>query len=337
MLRPLAVTMGEPAGIGGEIVIKAWLTRSGASGSGGVRPFFVIDDPDRLVATAKSLKLDVPVAVIDRPDQAAALFHTALPVLVQPLGVPVRVGQPDPANGAAVIASIDRAVSLTADGQVAGVVTIPIQKSSLYAAGFRHPGHTEYLAHLAGLEEAPVMMLATPALRVVPVTIHIALSEVAKSLTSDAIIHAGLITAAALTRDFGIHSPRIAVAGLNPHAGESGSMGREEIEIIGPAVATLQSQGIAATGPHPSDTLFHAAARKRYDAVLCMYHDQALIPLKTISFEDGVNVTLGLPFVRTSPDHGTALDIAGQGIADPTSLLAALDLADAMARARSGN
>ena len=329
--RPLAVTMGEPAGIGGEIIVKAWAARSG-----GARPFFVIDDPDRLEPVAESIGHGGRVVVIEHPDQAAGVFAGALPVLPQRLAKPVVPGKPDPENGAAVIASIDRAVALVSSGDAAGMVTIPIQKSALYAAGFRHPGHTEYLAHLAGLSHAPIMMLATPALRVVPVTIHIALAAVPAALRGEDIIHAGLVTDAALRRDFGIGSPRIAVAALNPHAGESGAMGREEIEIISPAIASLRQQGIDASGPYPADTLFHAAARKRYDAVLCMYHDQALIPLKTISFEDGVNVTLGLPFVRTSPDHGTALDIAGKNIADATSLLAAIDLADRMAQARQG-
>ncbi|WP_035683583.1 4-hydroxythreonine-4-phosphate dehydrogenase PdxA, partial [Azospirillum brasilense] len=220
--------------------------------------------------------------------------------------------------------------------EASAVVTNPIQKSALYAAGFRHPGHTEYLAHLAGLTEEPVMMLAAQDLRVVPVTIHVSVRDAVPLVTRQAILHAGRVTAAALTRDFGIARPRLAVAALNPHAGEGGAMGREEIDVIAPAVADLRAEGIDAVGPKPADTLFHAAARRGYDAALCMYHDQALIPLKTIDFDTGVNITLGLPFVRTSPDHGTALDIAGTGKAGASSLIAALTTAEAMAARRHG-
>ncbi len=327
---PLAVTMGEPAGIGGEIVLKAWAARREEA----VPPFVVLDDPDRLQALGARIGLPVPVRAVAAPAEAAAAFATALPVLPLALAVPAVPGRPDAANGAAVIAAIDRAVDLVRAGQAAAMVTNPIQKSALYAAGFRHPGHTEYLAHLAGLAEEPVMMLAARGLRVVPVTIHVPLREAVERLTTAAIVHAGRVTAAGLARDFGIARPRLAVAALNPHAGEDGSMGREEIAIIAPAVAALRAAGIEATGPHPADTLFHAAARGGYDAALCMYHDQALIPLKTIDFDSGVNVTLGLPFVRTSPDHGTALDIAGTGRAGASSLIAALGMADAMARTR---
>ncbi|WP_207462491.1 4-hydroxythreonine-4-phosphate dehydrogenase PdxA [Azospirillum sp. SYSU D00513] len=327
---PLAVTMGEPAGIGGEILLKAWVSRREA----GLPVFLAIDDPGRLQDLAARIGLDVPVRAIGSAGEAAALFGRALPVLPLALAAPVEPGRPDPANGSAVIESIDRAVALVRTGEASAVVTNPIQKSALYAAGFRHPGHTEYLAHLAGLSEEPVMMLAAADLRVVPVTIHIALREVADRLTVGAIVHAGRVTAAGMRRDFGIAQPRLAVAALNPHAGENGSMGREEIEIIGPAVAALRAEGIDAAGPSPSDTLFHPAARARYDAVLCMYHDQALIPLKTVEFETGVNVTLGLPFVRTSPDHGTALDIAGTGRASASSLIAAMTTAADMAHAR---
>jgi 4-hydroxythreonine-4-phosphate dehydrogenase len=330
---PLAVTMGEPAGIGGEILLKAWVAR----GEAGLPCFVALDDPNRLAALAGRIGLDVPVRTVASAGEARALFDSALPVLPLPLAAPVEPGRPDPANGAAVIASIDRAVELVRSGEAAAVVTNPIQKSALYAAGFRHPGHTEYLAHLAGLADEPVMMLAAADLRVVPVTIHIALRAVAEHLTADAIVHAGRVTAAGLRRDFGIDQPRLAVAALNPHAGEGGSMGREEIEVIEPAVATLRAQGIDAFGPNPSDTLFHPAARARYDAVLCMYHDQALIPLKTVEFETGINITLGLPFVRTSPDHGTALDIAGTGKASASSLVAAMNTAAAMARARTAH
>jgi 4-hydroxythreonine-4-phosphate dehydrogenase len=237
-----------------------------------------------------------------------------------------------------VINSIERAVALTLRGEASAMVTNPIQKKVLYEAGFIHPGHTEFLAALAGLKTPPVMMLAGADLRVVPVTVHLALGEAVKALSCEAIVHHGRVTATALRRDFGIAKPRLAVAGLNPHAGEGGALGSEEGAVIAPAVEQLVVEGIMAFGPEPADTLFHAAARKRYDAALCMYHDQASIPLKTIDFDDGVNITLGLPFVRTSPDHGGALDIAGQGIARETSLLAALRMAWQMAgmRARAG-
>lgn len=332
---PLALTMGEPAGIGGEIALKAWsIARGAARADGAVPPFVLLDDPARLEALASRLGLPVPVKAVGSAAEAAAAFGTALPVLPQPLAAPVTPGRPDPANGAAVIASIDRAVDLVRRGEASAVVTNPIQKSALYAAGFRHPGHTEYLAHLAGLADEPVMMLAARDLRVVPVTIHVSVRDAVDLVTREAILHAGRVTAAALVRDFGIARPRLAVAALNPHAGEGGAMGREEIDIIAPAVADLRAEGIDAVGPRPADTLFHAEARGGYDAALCMYHDQALIPLKTIDFDTGVNITLGLPFVRTSPDHGTALDIAGTGRAGASSLIAALKTAEAMAGRR---
>ncbi|MBK1841500.1 4-hydroxythreonine-4-phosphate dehydrogenase PdxA [Azospirillum sp. YIM B02556] len=327
---PLALTMGEPAGIGGDITLKAWAARHEA----GLPRFVVLDDPARLAALAGKLGLAVPVQAVSSPEEGATLFDRALPVLPVGLGVPAVAGKPDPANGAAVIASIDRAVALVQAGRAAAVVTNPIQKSSLYAAGFRHPGHTEYLAHLAGLSDEPIMMLAAADLRVVPVTIHVSVRDAVDLLTTEAIVHAGRVTAAALARDFGIDRPRLAVAGLNPHAGEGGAMGREEIDVIEPAVALLRADGIDVSGPHPPDTMFHAAARRGYDVALCMYHDQALIPVKTVDFDGGVNITLGLPFVRTSPDHGTALDIAGTGKANATSLIAALKTADLMARNR---
>lgn len=329
---PLAVTMGEPAGIGGEITLQAWRARRA-----GGPAFFVIDDPQRLRQLAAALDWPVVVAEITAPEETASVFADALPVL--PLGGPAVntvPGIPDPANGAAVISSINQAVALVRAGRAAAVVTNPIQKSALYAAGFRHPGHTEYLADLAGLKEPPVMMLAGGGLRVVLATIHVSLRRALNELSTAAIIHVGRATAAALARDFAIPRPRLAVAALNPHAGEGGAMGDEEDRIIAPAVAALRAMGIDVDGPKPADTLFHAAARTRYDAVVCMYHDQGLIPLKTIAFDSGVNVTLGLPFVRTSPDHGTALDIAGRGIASPASLLAALDMARDMAAARRG-
>lgn len=327
---PLALTMGEPAGIGGEIAIKAWARRYQA----GVPPFFLIDAPQRLERLAAMLGLALPIRIIDGPEQAPRAFADALPVLPLALPQAVAPGQPHPANAAAVKEAIERAVALTRDERAGAVVTNPIHKGAMYAGGFAFPGHTEFLAELAGPGIRPVMMLACPGLRVVPVTIHVALRAAIAALTTDEIVACGRITARALRGDFGLSAPRLAVAGLNPHAGEDGSMGREDIEIVKPAVDALRAEGIDAFGPLPPDTMFHAEARSRYDAALCMYHDQALIPIKTIDFAGGVNVTLGLPFVRTSPDHGTAFAIAGTGQASETSLVAALHMADEMARRR---
>lgn len=329
---PLALTMGEPAGIGGDIALKAWLRRAE-----GVPPFFLIDDPDRLATLAARLGLDVPISAIASPAEAVGRFAATLPVLPETLAVKVEPGHPDPANTAAVRASIARAVDLALAGEAAGVVTNPIHKGVMYQGGFRFPGHTEFLAHLVGQDGREVMMLACSAIRVVPVTIHIALSEAVRVLRREDIVAVGTTTATALRQDFGIAKPRLAVAGLNPHAGEDGAMGREELDIIAPAIAELRAAGIDAFGPLPPDTMFHAAARARYDAALCMYHDQALIPIKTIDFDGGVNVTLGLPFVRTSPDHGTAFEVAGTGQAKETSLMAALTMAADIAAHRSAS
>jgi 4-hydroxythreonine-4-phosphate dehydrogenase len=326
---PLVLTMGEPAGIGGEITLQAWLGRAA-----GVPPFYVVDDPDRLARLAAGLGWPVTIETIADPAESAEIFPTALPVA--PIGVAVRggAGRPAPADAAAVIGAIATAVADVRGGRAAALVTNPIHKDSLYRAGFRHPGHTEFLAELAGGELTPVMMLVCPELRVVPVTIHLALRRAVETLDAAAIVAAGRIAAAALQRDFGIDAPVLAVAGLNPHAGEAGGLGREEIEIVEPAIAALRRDGIDARGPFAADTMFHAAFRQTYDAALCMYHDQALIPIKTIDFDGGVNVTLGLPFVRTSPDHGTAFAIAGKGVARAQSLVAALGLAAAMAATR---
>ena len=326
---PLLLTMGEPAGIGGEIALKAWLRRGE-----GLPVFAAIDDPARLAALAARFGLAVPVRTIGAPQEAAAVFAAALPVLAQPLSAPVVPGRPSAATAAAVIGAIERAARWALAGEAAAIVTNPIQKKPLYDAGFAHPGHTEFLGALAELEAPPAMMLAAAELRVVPVTIHRPLAEVPKVLTTAEIVRIGRITAAALARDFGVARPRLAVAGLNPHAGEAGSMGDEDETIVAPAVDALRAAGIEVTGPLPADTMFHAAARARYDAALCMYHDQALIPIKTLAFDRAVNVTLGLPFIRTSPDHGTALDIAGKGVASPESLIAALKMAAAMAACR---
>ena len=322
-LPPLAVTMGEPAGIGGEITVAAWRRLAGQGPA-----FLILDDPDRLRRQGGA-----PIREIADPSEAAEVFPRALPVL--PLGQTVEAtpGQPDPATGAAVIASIVRAVALTRAAATAAVVTNPIHKATLYAAGFGFPGHTEFLAELAGVGR-PVMLLVGPSLRVVPLTVHIPLAEVPRRLDETMIVAQARVVAEALRRDFGISEPRLAVAALNPHAGESGAMGGEEERIILPALRQLRAEGMDVVGPLPADTMFHARVRAGYDAALCMYHDQALVPIKTLHFDEAVNVTLGLPFVRTSPDHGTALSIAGQGIARPDSLIAAIELAAAMARRR---
>lgn len=328
-LPPLAVTMGEPAGIGGEILLAAW-HRLRATGPA----FAALDDPARLRRLAAGLGLDVPVRTVADMEAAAATFETALPVLPLAEAVEAEPGRPEPRNAAAVLASIERAVDLVRAGAAAAVVTSPIQKSALYAAGFRFPGHTEYLAELAG-GCRPVMMLAGPSLKVVPLTVHMALAQVPGRLRPEAIVDQTRIVDRALRTSFDIEAPRLAVAGLNPHAGEGGAMGDEEERIIAPALARLRGEGIDVRGPLPADTMFHARARAGYDAALCMYHDQALIPVKTLDFDEAVNVTLGLPFVRTSPDHGTALDIAGRGMARADSLVSALKLAAVMAGRRA--
>jgi 4-hydroxythreonine-4-phosphate dehydrogenase len=327
--------MGEPAGIGGEITLMAWR----AAQAEALPAFAVLDEAARLQRLAARLGLSVPIAVIAKPSEAPAAFTHGLPVLNRPLAAAPAPGCPDPLNAPAVIAAIDEAADLVLTGEASAMVTNPIHKASLYAAGFSAPGHTEYLAaHIARRAGTPapipVMLLAIPGLRVVPVSIHLSLAEAVRSLTKDAIIETGRILARALRQDFGCPAPRIAVAALNPHAGESGTLGQEERQIIAPACAVLRAEGLAVEGPLPADTLFHEGARPRFDAVLCMYHDQALIPLKTLDFARGVNVTLGLPIIRTSPDHGTAFDIAGTGKADPASLIEAIKLADALARNR---
>jgi 4-hydroxythreonine-4-phosphate dehydrogenase len=318
---PVALTMGEPAGIGGEIALKAWAELS-ANGPA----FFVIDDPIRLRALAADMSLHAPVAVIAHASEALRVFRHALPMLDVGSAVEAEPGRPSARTAATVIESISRAVSLARSGDASAVCTNPIQKSVLTEAGFGFPGHTEYLAHLAGVRR-PVMMLAGGGLRVVPITIHVPLRAVPALLTADLVVETAMVVDMELRRRFGLERPRLALASLNPHAGEDGTIGSEDRDVLAPAVARLRAMGLDVTGPHPADTLFHAAARARYDAVLCPTHDQALIPLKTLAFDQGVNVTLGLPFVRTSPDHGTALDIAGRGIAKPDSLVAALRLA----------
>ena len=313
---PVLLTSGDPAGIGPEIAVKAWAE--------GAR-FVWLGDPRHLPDGASWCEVS---------DLAAPLTSGPLPVLRHDFAAPALPGQPVPANAAGVIQVIERAVALVMAGQAAAVCTAPINKKALKdGAGFAFPGHTEFLAHLAGVERV-VMMLACPDLRVVPVTIHIPLSEVPATLTAELLEDTIRITHAALIRDFGLTHPRLAVAGLNPHAGEGGAMGWEDERMIRPLVARLAAEGMTIRGPLSADTMFHAGARAGYDAAICAYHDQALIPIKTLDFAGGVNVTLGLPFVRTSPDHGTAYDIAGKGLADPTSLMAALRMAQEMAARR---
>jgi len=328
--RPLAVTMGEPAGIAGEIILKAWHAPDGRL----VPPFVVLGDPDWLRAEAHRLKSHLHIIEVDSFAKGGERFFEGVPVLPHRLAVKAAPGKPDERNAAAVVKAIEQAVALARRGEATGVVTNPVHKATLYKAGFKFPGHTEYLASLCGVAH-PVMMLAIEGLRVVPVSVHVSLAQAVSSLTTDSIVSTARAAHEALKSDFGIAAPRLAVAALNPHAGEDGAMGREEQTVIAPAVAALKTAGINATGPHPADTLFHEGARPRYDAAICMYHDQALIPLKTLDFADGVNVTLGLPIVRTSPDHGTALDIAGQDRASASSLLAALRLAETMAGHRA--
>ena len=317
MSAPVLLTCGDPSGIGPEIAARAW--------TAGER-FVWLGDPRHLP----------PGTAWREVAEGEAPGDGVMAVLRHPFAAPALPGQPDPANAAHVIAVIERAVRLAQAGKASAICTAPIHKKALKdGAGFAFPGHTEFLAHLAGVDRV-VMMLACPELRVVPATIHIALAEVPGALTPALLEETIRITHAGLIRDMGLAAPRIAVAGLNPHAGEGGAMGREELDWIAPLLARLAAEGLAIRGPLPADTMFHAAARRGYDVAICMYHDQALSPIKTIDFAGGVNVTLGLPFVRTSPDHGTAYDIAGRGVADPSSLIAALRMAREMAAARRG-
>jgi len=327
----IALTAGEPAGIGPEITAKAWNALRGEVGA----CFFLIGDAGYFQARATAAGIAMVAAKIAAPGEAPGMFRDALPVLHRPLKHHPAPGRIDHGNAAAVIAAIDAAAELAMAGEATAIVTNPIQKESLYAAGFTHQGHTDYLAHLArarGHDATDVMMLVARNLRTIPVTVHIALAEVPGALTREAIVAQAEIVARDLKRYFGIAAPRLAATGLNPHAGEGGAMGREEQEIIVPALRELEARGLVVAGPLPADTAFHEEARARYDAILCMYHDQALIPVKTLDFHGGVNVTLGLPFIRTSPDHGTALGIAGSDKANPQSLIAAIRLAAQMAR-----
>ncbi len=326
---PLAISLGDPAGIGPEIIVKAYRALK-AEGP----PFLVCGDHDVLAAQARG---GVQVRRISTPDEASAVFRQALPLLDMPLRTAVVAGQPSVDHAEAVVRWIETAVALSLTDACSGVVTCPIAKATLYRAGFRFPGHTEFIADLArdGDAPAPVMMLVSPQLKVALATIHLPLSEAPAALTQAGIFHCARVVADALKVDFGVAGARIAVAALNPHAGEDGTLGREELEIISPAVERLKGEGCDVTGPLSADTLFHEEARALYDAVVCMYHDQALIPLKTLDFWNGVNVTLGLPLVRTSPDHGTGFDLAGRGLARPDSLIAAIRMAAEIATRRA--
>jgi 4-hydroxythreonine-4-phosphate dehydrogenase len=329
MVKPLALTLGEPAGIGPDIAIKAWLSSKELK----LPAFYLLGDRDFIAKRAKILGLNIELACVGA-EQAVAAFASALPIVATGRVATAQAGQPDETSAEAALASIRRAVADVVAGQASAVVTNPIAKSVLYHAGFQHPGHTEFLAELAasgGHTPQPVMMLWSPVLAVVPVTIHLPLREAVTTLSSELIVSTARILVADLKARFGLTAPRLAVTGLNPHAGEDGTLGTEDQDIVAPAVEILRAEGIAVRGPLPADTLFHDAARKTYDCAICMYHDQALIPIKTIAFDDAVNVTLGLPFIRTSPDHGTAFDIAGTGRANPASLIAALRLAARMA------
>ncbi len=334
--RPLALSQGDPAGVGPDITLLAWMRRREL----GLPPFVFIGAPDVLASRAKLLGLTVAIRETDCTN-ATDVFADALPVLPIAAGIDVVAGEPHVATAKSTIAAIERAVSLTMSGEALGVVTNPIAKSVLYESGFPFPGHTEFLADLAaratGQTAMPVMMLAGPKLRTIPVTIHIPLKDVPQALTADLIIETCRIADADLRRRFGIEQPRLAIAGLNPHAGEDGTIGKEDETVIKPAIQFLRSEGINAIGPLPADTMFHDDARARYDVAICMYHDQALIPAKALGFDDAVNVTLGLPFVRTSPDHGTAFGIAGKGLARESSLVAALKLAGHLGRTNEGH
>ena len=329
---PLALSLGDPAGIGPEIAVKAWRSLSAAGPA-----FLVVGDAAAIESAG------APVARICRASEAQARFADALPVLDMPLAEAATPGRPTRSTAAKVIAWIERATALALSGEAAALVTGPIAKLTLYEAGFAYPGHTELLGALTANapwpgERGPVMMLAAGSLRTALVTVHEPLARVPALISTDRIVHAGVVLAEALSRDFGIERPRIAVAGLNPHAGEGGALGREEIEAVAPAVARLRARGVDANGPAPADSLFHSEARATYDAVLCLYHDQALIPVKMLDFWGGVNLTLGLPVVRASPDHGVAFDIAGKGVARADSLIAAIRLAAEIAgrRQRAG-
>lgn len=321
---PLAVALGDPAGIGPEILAKCWERRE----LEGLAPFFAVGNCEAIEMVWRG-----PVRAIADPAEAADCFRHALPVIRVDGGSGAQPGSPDLDGARNSLDALEMAVGLTRSGTASALVTGPVSKAQLYAVGFTHAGQTEFVAERCGVSsELVAMMLVGPTLRTVPVTVHMPLSEVPQALTIERIVSKGRATARGLQRQFGIDDPRIAIAGLNPHAGEDGAMGRDEIEIIIPAIERLREEGIDVSGPHPADTMFNERMRSRYDAALCMYHDQALIPLKTLHFDEGVNMTLGLPIIRTAPDHGTAFEIAGKNIANPGAMIAAIKTAAASAR-----
>ena len=323
---PLAITMGEPAGIGWEITLKAWEKRVGND-----QPFYLLDDFNRLKKVCKN----IPIEMIKTPSDAQKVFPDALPIFHMPLSAPANLGRPSTKTAPDVVLSIRQAVRHIENKMAAGVITNPIQKNILYDIGFKYPGHTEFLGALSSYTATPLMMLSCHDLKVVPITTHLNLLDAISKISTKRIINTCMLTAKSLATDFGIKNPHIAVAGLNPHAGEGGQLGEEEQKIIEPAVSELRSIGLNVSGPLSPDTLFSRPIRKTFDVAICMYHDQALIPIKTLDFEKSVNITLGLPFVRTSPDHGTALDIAGQGIANEKSMVEAIQVASSIAKYRS--
>jgi 4-hydroxythreonine-4-phosphate dehydrogenase len=336
--KPIAITMGEPAGCGGEITIKAW-----QKNRSNLPPFFMVDDFKRLEKLIQQLKIDCNLKQIKEPSEAINIFATALPIMqVNPsLSENIIPGRPNPLNSKSIISSIDTAVYLASNNLVKAVVTNPIFKAGLQSSGFKYSGHTEYLGKLANTKETPIMMLSSnnlkKNLRVIPITTHIPHKDISNALNKDKIINISKRIYKYLSEDFGIKKPKIAVAALNPHAGENGKLGFEEIEIIIPALKKLNKLKVNISGPYPADTLFHSDSREKFDAILCMYHDQALIPLKTLDFYSSVNITLGLPFVRTSPDHGTAFDLSGTGKASPESLISAIKVANELATIKKTN
>lgn len=331
---PLAISLGDPAGIGPEIILDAYQRLKPRKGAAGV-PFFVVGGVDVLGEAARQCGIDCTIVPIAEPSEAAMAVHAGIPVMAG-MDAPYTPQKPISAGAKLALASLQWGTKLALSGHASGLVTAPVSKAELMALGFDYPGQTEYLADACGRPyRDAVMMLAGPRLKTVPLTVHVALAEVAGMLTSDLIAYKARIVARGLARDFGIERPRLAIAGLNPHAGESGQFGDEETRIIAPAIAQLQSEGLDVIGPIPGDALFTPRARETYDAALCMYHDQALIPLKALDFDEGVNVTLGLPIVRTSPDHGTAFDIAGTGSADASAMVAAIRMAGECVSARS--
>jgi 4-hydroxythreonine-4-phosphate dehydrogenase len=331
VIAPLAISLGDPAGIGPELIMEAWARRKAER----LPPFFVCGGFGMLSEAARTRGIEASYCSVDEPTELSQLREGVVPV-VGDFSAGYHPGRPEEAGGRLALESLKLATRLVLEGKASGLVTGPIAKAELAKVGFSFPGQTEFVADACGVAARDaVMMLAGPTLRTVPLTVHIPLADVSARLTAELIVNKARIVDAALRRDFGIAAPRLAVCGLNPHAGEAGRMGREEIEIIKPALAALRAEGIDATGPHPADTLFAPHKRPTYDVAIAMYHDQALVPLKTLDFDQGVNVTLGLPIVRTSPDHGTAFDIAGKGLADPGAMIAAIRMAGEIAARRA--